>query len=141
MKNLRFFLNLFPSGEGISYKVKKCLRHFMKNLRFFLNLFPSGEGISYMVKKCLPGDMPSYSNSGDKSPAGQRRLGDGIKGYCARLVVRSIPMSFLRQKSCSALASTILESPLHRTKATCTISFDAIPQAPLPRRAFVTRIL
>ena len=33
------------------YLVKKCLRHFMKNLRFFLNLFPSGEGIFYMVKK------------------------------------------------------------------------------------------
>ncbi len=43
MKNLRFFLNLRPSDEGLSYMVKKCLRHF--------NLFPSGEGISYKVKK------------------------------------------------------------------------------------------
>ncbi len=31
-----------------SHMVKKCLRHFMKNLRFFLNLCPSGEGLSYM---------------------------------------------------------------------------------------------
>ncbi len=28
--------------------IKKCLRHFMKNLRFFLNLRPSDEGLSYM---------------------------------------------------------------------------------------------
>ena len=42
---------------------------------------------------------------------------------CARLIVRNIPMSLLRRKSCSALASTIFESPLHRTKATCTNFF------------------
>ena len=28
--------------------IKKCLQHFMKNLRFFLNLRPSDEGLSYM---------------------------------------------------------------------------------------------
>ena len=50
-------------------------------------------------------------------------------------------MSLLRRKSCSALASTILESPLHRTKATCTIFFCAICQAALPGRPFDTRIL
>ena len=63
------------------------------------------------------------------------------KKHCAHLVVRSIPMSLLRRKSCSALASTILESPLHRTKATCTIFFCAICQAALPGRPFDTRIL
>ncbi len=68
-------------------------------------------------------------------------MADGTKEYCARLVVRSIPMSLLRRKSCSALASTILESPLHRTKATCTIFFCAICQAALPGRPFDTRIL
>ena len=68
-------------------------------------------------------------------------LGRWHKKYCARLVVRSIPMSLLRRKSCSALASTILESPLHRTKATCTIFFCAICQAALPGRPFDTRIL
>ena len=30
--------------------VKKWLRHFMKNLRFFVNLCPPGDGLSYMVK-------------------------------------------------------------------------------------------
>ncbi len=59
---------------------------------------------------------------------------------CARSIVRYIPMSLLRRKSCSALASTILESPLHRTKATCTIFFCAICQAALPGRPFDTRI-
>jgi hypothetical protein len=44
-------------------------------------------------------------------------------------------------KSCSALASTILESPLHRTKATYTIFFCAICQAALPDRPFDARIL
>jgi len=39
MKNLRFFVNLRPSDDGLSYMVKKCLRHFMKNLRFFVNLW------------------------------------------------------------------------------------------------------
>ena len=67
-------------------------------------------------------------------------MADGTKEYCARLVVRSIPMSLLRRKSCSALASTILESPLHRTKATCTIFFCAIRQVALPGRPFDTRI-
>ena len=33
----------------------------------------------------------------------------------------------LKTKSCSALASTIFESPLHRTKVTCTIFF--VPSA------------
>ena len=55
-------------------------------------------------------------------------------------VVWSIPMSLLRRKSCSALASTIFESPLHRTKATCTRFFCAICQAALPGRPFDTRI-
>ena len=42
-----------------SYMVKKCLRHFMKNLRFFLNLFPSGGGLSYKVKRVDPaGQLP-----------------------------------------------------------------------------------
>ena len=59
---------------------------------------------------------------------------------CTRSIVRNIPMSLLRRKSCSALASTILESPLHRTKATCTIFFCAICQAALPGRPFDTRI-
>jgi hypothetical protein len=45
-------------------------------------------------------------------------------------------MSLLRQKSCSALASTILESPLHRTKVTYTIFFCATCQAVLPGRPF-----
>ena len=47
----------------------------------------------------------------------------------------------LKTKSCSALASTIFESPLHRTKVTCTIFFCAICQAALPDRTFDTRIL
>ena len=47
------FFFVFPK-LGISYKVKKWLRHFMKNLRFFLNLCPSGDEISYKVKiACL----------------------------------------------------------------------------------------
>ena len=50
-------------------------------------------------------------------------------------------MSLLRRKSFSALASTILESPLHRTKATCTIFFCVICQAALPGRPFDIRIL
>ena len=49
-------------------------------------------------------------------------------------------MSLIRRKSCSALASTILESPLHRTKATCTIFFRAICQAALPGRPLDTPI-
>ena len=36
---------------SIDSGIKKCLRHFMKNLRFFFNLRPSGEGLSYKVKK------------------------------------------------------------------------------------------
>jgi len=56
-------------------------------------------------------------------------------------VVRSIPVSLLRRKSCSALASTIFESPLHRTKVTYPIFFCTICQAPLPTRPFDTRIL
>ncbi len=44
------FFFVFPK-LGISYKVKKWLRHFMKNLRFFVNLYPSVDGISYKVKK------------------------------------------------------------------------------------------
>ena len=55
-------------------------------------------------------------------------------------IVRSIPMSLLRRKSCSALASTILESPLHRTKVTCTIFFCAICQTALPDSPFDTQI-
>lgn len=51
------FFFVFPK-LGISYKVKKWLRHFMKNLRFFVNLCPSGDGISYKVKK-----LPIRSNS------------------------------------------------------------------------------
>ncbi len=39
---------------------------------------------------------------------------------CAHSVARDIPMSLGKQKSCSAEASTILESPLHRAKAVCT---------------------
>ena len=31
--------------------IKKWLRHFIKNLQFFVNLYPSGDGISYKVKK------------------------------------------------------------------------------------------
>ena len=51
-KNCFAILVGFPQRCGvISYYVKKCLRHFMKNLRFFSNLCPSGEGLSYMVKK------------------------------------------------------------------------------------------
>ncbi len=42
---------LWPDKRKRKRHIKKCLRHFMKNLRFFLNLFPSGEGISYKVKK------------------------------------------------------------------------------------------
>ncbi len=34
-------------------------------------------------------------------------------------------MILLRRKSCSVLASTILESPLHRTKATCMLLSQA----------------
>ncbi|MDE7014214.1 MAG: hypothetical protein K2P19_06005, partial [Kineothrix sp.] len=37
----------------ISYYIKKWLRHFMKNLRFFVNLCPSGDGISCKVKNNL----------------------------------------------------------------------------------------
>ncbi len=43
------FFFVFPK-LGISYKVKKWLRHFIKNLQFFVNLYPSGDGISYKVK-------------------------------------------------------------------------------------------
>ena len=72
--------------------------------------------------------MPySQQDSGVKRSVRQRRLADGTKEYCARFAVRSIPMSLLRRKSCSALASTIFESPLHRTKITCTIFF--VPSA------------
>ena len=83
----------------------------------------------------------SYYDSGVKRFSRQCRLADGTKKHCAHLVVRSIPMILLRRKSCSALASTILESPLHRTKATCTIFFCAICQAALPGKPFDTRIL
>ena len=44
----------FMGTNFLCHMVKKCLRHFMKNLRFFLNLFPSGEGISYKVKMPAP---------------------------------------------------------------------------------------
>ena len=49
-------------------------------------------------------------------------------------------MSLLRRELFSALASTILESPLHRTKVTCTIFFCAICQTALPDSSFDTRI-
>ena len=38
--------------------IKKCLRHFMKNLRFFVNLCPSDDGISYKVK--IPAKIRVY---------------------------------------------------------------------------------
>ncbi len=37
---------LWPDKRKRKRHIKKCLRHFMKNLRFFLNLFPSGKGLS-----------------------------------------------------------------------------------------------
>ena len=83
-------------------------------------------------------------DSGVKRSIRQWRLVYGTKKLCRKTcfaIVRSIPMSLLRRKSCSALASTILESPLHRTKATCTIFFCAICQAALQGRPFDTRIL
>ncbi len=42
---------------------KKCLRHFMKNLRFFFNLFPSGEGISYKAIKDAWQNQTSFFSS------------------------------------------------------------------------------
>ncbi len=83
-------------------------------------------------------------DSGVKRSALQCCLADCTKNGAAKLVlllvVRSIPMSLLRRKSCSALASTIFESPLHRTKATCTIFFCSICQVALQDRPFVTWI-
>ena len=81
------------------------------------------------VSKGLPG-----------SAAWQIAQKNGATKLVLLLVVRSIPMILLRRKLCSALVSTILESPLHRTKATCTIFFCAICQAALPGRPFDTRI-
>ena len=46
-----------------SYMAKKCLRHFMKNLRFFFNLFPSGEGISYKAIKDAWQNQTSFFSS------------------------------------------------------------------------------
>ena len=60
---------------------------------------------------------------------------------CAPSIVRSIPLSLWKRKSCSAEASTIYESHLHRTKVSCTNIFCAICQAHSAARAFDTRIL
>ena len=66
---------------------------------------------------------------------------NSLSGGTAWQIAQDIPMSLLRRKSCSALASTIFESPLHRTKVTCPIFFCAICQTPPPDRPFDTRIL
>ena len=60
---------------------------------------------------------------------------------CAPSIVRSIPLSLWKRKSCSAEASTIYESHLHRTKVSCTNIFCAICQAHSAARAFDTRII
>ena len=48
---------------------------------------------------------------------------------CARSIVRSIPLSLLKQKSCSALASTVLESPLYRAKSLAQYFFVRLKSA------------
>ena len=60
---------------------------------------------------------------------------------CAPSIVRSIPLSLQKRKSCSAEASTIYESHLHRTKVSCTNIFCANCQAHCAARAFDARIL
>ncbi len=50
-------------------------------------------------------------------------VGKPHKRNSAHSVVPGIPMSLIIQKSCSAMASTILESHLHGTKVVCKISF------------------
>jgi len=60
---------------------------------------------------------------------------------CARSIARTIPMSLLKRKSCSEMASTIFEAHLHRAKVTCPIFICAICRAASLDRPFDTLIL
>ncbi len=50
-------------------------------------------------------------------------VGKLSKRNSAHSVAPDIPMSLIKQKSCSAKASTILESHFHGAKVACRISF------------------
>ncbi len=67
--------------------------------------------------------------------------GQSHKRICPNSIARTIPMSLLKRKSCSAVASTIFESHLHRAKVICPNFFWAIGQIKFIDRAFGIRIL